>query len=81
MPVNTSLKADGGVQAAFWPRVAELAGMGRTAIYRSFGRVENLRMAVEADFYAHLFERITESEFAEGPLALGDLQLTMRRRE
>jgi len=38
-------------------------------------------MAVEADFYAHLFERITESEFAEGPLALGDLQLTMRRRE
>lgn len=70
--IASRLIAAEGVHAASLPRVAELAGVGRTAIYRYFARVEDLRLAVEADFYTHLLERITEAEFQEGLLALAD---------
>ena len=45
--IASRLVADEGIQAASLPRVAELAGVGRTAIYRYFTQREDLLAAVE----------------------------------
>lgn len=60
-----------GVDAVRIPRVAELAGVGRTAIYRYFPRREDLLAAVYADFDDRLRERVGPAEFAEALRALG----------
>jgi AcrR family transcriptional regulator len=59
-----------GVDAVRIPLVAELAGVGRTAIYRYFPRREDLLVAVSADFDERLRERIEPGEFVAGLLAL-----------
>jgi len=61
-----------GADAVRIPRVAELAGVGRTAIYRYFPRREDLLAAVTDEFDERLRARVGEAEFAEGLLALGD---------
>ena len=43
-----------GIDAVRVPRVAELAGCGRTLFYRYFPRREDLLMAVMSDFYEQL---------------------------
>lgn len=59
-----------GVDAVRIPRVAELAGFGRTAVYRYFPRREDLLAAVAADFEERLGQRVSPGEFAAGLLAL-----------
>jgi AcrR family transcriptional regulator len=59
-----------GADAVRIPRVAELAGVGRTAIYRYFPRREDLLEAVSEEFDARLRKRITAEQFAEALLAL-----------
>lgn len=61
-----------GVDAVRLPRVAELAGFGRTAVYRYFPRREDLLVAVSKDFEERLGERVSAEEFAAGLLALRD---------
>jgi AcrR family transcriptional regulator len=70
--VTARLIADEGVEAVGIPRVAQLAGVGRTAIYRYFARREDLLAAVQQDFDERLRERIDEDEFTRGLLALGE---------
>jgi AcrR family transcriptional regulator len=70
--IASELIADEGVEATSLPRVAEMAGIGRTAIYRYFARIEDLRSAVDADFDAHLIERISKEEISDGLLGLAD---------
>jgi AcrR family transcriptional regulator len=60
-----------GVDAVHIPRVAELAGVGRTALYRYFPRREDLLAAVYADFDERLRERVGPEKFAEALRALG----------
>lgn len=59
-----------GVDAVRIPRVAELAGFGRTAVYRYFPRREDLLVAVSSDFAERLAERVSADEFAAGLRAL-----------
>jgi AcrR family transcriptional regulator len=61
-----------GVDAVRIPRVAELAGVGRTAIYRYFPRREDLFAAVSNDFDERLRSRVGTGEFAAGLTALRD---------
>jgi AcrR family transcriptional regulator len=68
--VAARLIEEEGPDAVRIPRVAELAGVGRTAIYRYFQRREDLLAAVLDDFDQRLSERIEELEFGEGLLAL-----------
>lgn len=61
-----------GVDAVRIPHIAELAGVGRTALYRYFPRREDLLDAVHADFDERLRERVEPEEFAEALRALRD---------
>lgn len=61
-----------GVDAVKIPRVAELAGVGRTAIYRYFPRREDLLDAVSREFEDRLRTRVSPEQFAQGLLALRD---------
>lgn len=64
--VAAQLIADHGVDAVRVPRVAELAGVGRTALYRYFPGPEDLLAAVQDDFDAKLRERIDDDAFVAG---------------
>lgn len=70
--VAAALIAAEGVDAVRIPRVAELAGVGRTAVYRYFPAREPLLDAVLERFDERLRERIDEARFAEGMHALAD---------
>jgi len=70
--VAARLIEEEGVDAVRIPRIAELAGVGRTAIYRYFTRREDLLLAVWNDFDERLRERIGPDDFARGLLALGE---------
>lgn len=59
-----------GVDAVRIPYIAELAGVGRTALYRYFPRREDLLDAVFADFDERLRERVEPAAFAEALRAL-----------
>lgn len=61
-----------GADAVRIPRIAELAGFGRTAVYRYFPRREDLLDAVSQEFDAHLRTRVSPEQFADGLLALRD---------
>jgi AcrR family transcriptional regulator len=61
-----------GVDAVRIPHIAELAGVGRTALYRYFPRREDLLDAVFADFDERLRQRVEPTEFTEALRALRD---------
>jgi len=61
-----------GTDAVRIPRLAELAGVGRTAIYRYFQRREDVLDAVEQEFDHALRARIGDDEFVAGLVALAD---------
>lgn len=63
-----------GVDAVRIPHVAELAGVGRTALYRYFPRREDLLAAVANEFDERLRARVGTGEFSEGLLALRDVR-------
>jgi AcrR family transcriptional regulator len=68
--VAARLVEEEGPDAVRIPRVAELAGVGRTALYRYFQRREELLAAVLDDFDQRLSDRVDEADFREGLLAM-----------
>lgn len=61
-----------GLDAMRMPRVAELAGCARSLVYRYFPRREDLFVAVIAEFYELLEERLPPDAQAAGMRALTD---------
>jgi len=70
--VAAQLIQEEGADAVRIPRLAELAGVGRTAIYRYFQRREDVLGAVAEEYDQALRERISDEEFLAGLLALAD---------
>ena len=52
--IAQQLIVEGGVEAVRVPRVAEMAGCGRTLFYRYFPRREDLLMAVLTEYYRQM---------------------------